>query len=94
MYQNKTNGGETYFVGYLGKAKVLLFRNKEAKEGEPQWNAFIQERLSKTEDNRKTSRAWQPRSPNADRPDIVSTRTDSDGPFFDDPLPEYMRESA
>jgi hypothetical protein len=44
---NKTTG-KRYFVGNLSfTSKLLILRNDEAKEGEPQWTLFLAEREQK-----------------------------------------------
>lgn len=76
LYQNKSQKtGDTYLIGYLGEAKIVVFRNKEAKEGEPQWKAFIQERPPKSE-----AQAAAPKREPAPKPV-------NNDPFFSDPLP-------
>ncbi|MBF0439382.1 MAG: hypothetical protein HQL93_09705 [Magnetococcales bacterium] len=45
MYQNTAkNSGETYFSGFLGNSKIMLFRDKNAEEGKPGWNLCVQEK--------------------------------------------------
>lgn len=53
LYENTSKTtGKRYFVGNLSfTAKVLLFQNDEAKEGEPGWTLFIAEREPKPESN-------------------------------------------
>lgn len=46
LYENvsKTTG-KRYFVGNLSfTAKLLIFQNEDAKDGEPQWTVFLAER--------------------------------------------------
>ena len=49
LYENTSKTtGKRYFVGNLSfTAKLLLLRNDEAKEGEPQWTLFLAEREQK-----------------------------------------------
>lgn len=45
MFENTSQRtGAVYFVGYLGKAKLVMLKAKDAKEGEPAWTLFVQER--------------------------------------------------
>jgi len=49
FYENTSKTtGKKYFVGNLSfTAKLLILRNDEAKEGEPQWTLFVAEREQK-----------------------------------------------
>ena len=48
LYENQSKKtGDTYFVGYLGAAKVLILRDTRAEPGKPGWGLFIQEREPK-----------------------------------------------
>ena len=52
-YENTSKTtGQTYFVGYLGVAKVLLLRDKRAGDGEPGWALMIAERPEKKPEDR------------------------------------------
>ncbi|MBF0213035.1 MAG: hypothetical protein HQM00_05645 [Magnetococcales bacterium] len=45
MYENVSkNSGETYFAGYLGNSKIMLFRDKNAEPGKPGWSLCVQEK--------------------------------------------------
>lgn len=45
MYENiSKTSGDTYFVGFLGNAKIMLFRDKNAEQGKPGWNLCLQEK--------------------------------------------------
>jgi hypothetical protein len=46
LYENVSKtSGRKYFVGNLSfTAKLLILQNTDAKEGEPQWTAYITER--------------------------------------------------
>jgi len=49
LYENvsKTTG-KRYFVGnWSMTSKILIFRNEDAKDGEPQWTLFVAEREPK-----------------------------------------------
>ncbi|MBF0098222.1 MAG: hypothetical protein HQM05_12880 [Magnetococcales bacterium] len=51
LYENQSQrSGETYFAGYLGSAKVVVLRDKNAEPGKPTWNLCIQEREPKAEE--------------------------------------------
>lgn len=42
LYENTSQKtGRRYFTGYLGKAKLVMFEAKDAKDGEPQWTLFV-----------------------------------------------------
>jgi hypothetical protein len=49
LYENVSKtSGKPYFVGNLSfTSKLLLLRNDEAQEGEPQWTLFLAEREPK-----------------------------------------------
>ena len=49
LYENTSKTtGRRYFVGNLSfTSKLLILRNDEAKEGEPQWTLFLAEREQK-----------------------------------------------
>lgn len=48
LYENTSERtGKRYFVGYLGKAKLVMLQNPEAKDGEPGWTLFLTERPEK-----------------------------------------------
>ncbi|MBF0400752.1 MAG: hypothetical protein HQL80_07035 [Magnetococcales bacterium] len=50
LYENQSQrSGETYFAGYLGSAKVVVLRDKNAEPGKPGWSLCIQERDPKPE---------------------------------------------
>ena len=53
LYENvsKTTG-KRYFVGNLSfSSKLLLFRNDDAQDGEPQWTLYLAEREQKPQPN-------------------------------------------
>ncbi|WP_130471414.1 hypothetical protein [Candidatus Magnetaquicoccus inordinatus] len=51
LYENQSQrSGETYFAGYLGSAKVVVLRDKNAEPGKPTWSLCIQEREPKAEE--------------------------------------------
>ena len=58
LYENTSKTtGKRYFVGNLSfTSKLLILRNDEAKEGEPQWTLFLTEREQKPAD---TARAGE-----------------------------------
>ena len=47
VYENTSQRGTRYFVGYLGAAKLVMLPAKDAKDGEPGWTLFVQERPAK-----------------------------------------------
>jgi len=49
LYENTSKTtGKRYFVGNLSfTSKLLILRNDEAKEGEPQWTLYVAEREQK-----------------------------------------------
>lgn len=49
LYENVSQKtGTRYFVGNLSfTSKLLIFRNEDAKDGEPQWTVYIAEREQK-----------------------------------------------
>ena len=49
LYENTSKTtGKRYFVGNLSfTSKLLILRNDEAQEGEPQWTLFLAEREQK-----------------------------------------------
>jgi len=48
LYENTSaRTGAVYFVGYLGKAKLVMLKARDAKEGEPAWTLYVQERQPK-----------------------------------------------
>lgn len=58
LYENTSaKTGKTYFVGYLGSAKVLILRDERAEPGQPQWALFIAERPSAAGQHRATPAA-------------------------------------
>lgn len=60
LYENVSRTtGKPYFVGNLSfTAKLLLLRNDDAKEGEPQWTLFVAEREQKPQTS-DTARAGE-----------------------------------
>jgi hypothetical protein len=44
MYENVSKTGNTYFVGYLGKTKLVMLKNPHAKDHDPTWTLFLAER--------------------------------------------------
>ncbi|MBF0437452.1 MAG: hypothetical protein HQL77_19105 [Magnetococcales bacterium] len=45
LYENKSKKtGETYFAGFLGSAKVLIMKDKNAEPAKPSWTLFVQEK--------------------------------------------------
>ncbi|MBF0461622.1 MAG: hypothetical protein HQL87_09515 [Magnetococcales bacterium] len=45
MYEKESGKGMRYFVGDFGGFKLLMMPNKDAAQGEPEWNLFAVERL-------------------------------------------------
>lgn len=43
LWENTTNSGVPYLSGYLGKARIMAFRNKFKDPGDkkPDWRVFI-----------------------------------------------------
>ncbi len=57
LYENTSaRSGKTYFVGFLGKAKVLMLKDEKAAEGQPSWVLFLAERPEKRTDAAYASR--------------------------------------
>lgn len=50
LYENTSKAGKPYFIGYLGKAKVLMLKDEKAAEGQPPWVLFLCERPDKRAD--------------------------------------------
>ena len=51
MYENTSKAsGQTYFVGYLGAAKVLLLKDQRATEGQPGWALMVAPRPDRQRD--------------------------------------------
>ena len=63
LYENTSKTtGKRYFVGNLSfTAKVLLFQNDDAKEGEPGWTLFLAEREPKPESSGDRRLMTQPK---------------------------------
>ena len=57
LYENTSKNGNRYFSGYLGKARVVMLEDKNAKEGEPGWTLFVQERPQKPQEARQGATA-------------------------------------
>lgn len=56
LYENTSaRSGKTYFVGYLGKAKVLMLKDEKTAEGHPTWVLFLCERPEKRTDAEKSA---------------------------------------
>lgn len=49
MWVNYTKQGEQYLSGYLGNARILMFKNKYAGENDkaPQWILYVTENETK-----------------------------------------------
>ena len=48
LYENQSKRtGDTYFAGFLGNAKVMVLRDKNAEPGKPGWSLFVQEKEPK-----------------------------------------------
>ena len=47
MYENQSKAGKIYFAGYLGAAKIFMFRDERAEQGQPGWSLVIQEKEPK-----------------------------------------------
>lgn len=46
----KKDGTGSYFTGYMGQTKVLLFKDKQSPEGKEQWNLLVQEQSQEEKD--------------------------------------------
>lgn len=45
LWLNETSKGEKYFVGYMGNAKILIFKNKYKQvDSQPEYRMFIVEK--------------------------------------------------
>lgn len=46
MWVNFTKDGEQYLTGYMGNAKLVMFKNKYSSENEnaPQWILYVTEK--------------------------------------------------
>jgi hypothetical protein len=52
LYENVSKKtGDTYFAGFLGNAKVMVLRDKNAEPGKPGWSLCVQEKDVKPEAN-------------------------------------------
>lgn len=58
VYENTSQRGTRYFVGYMGAAKLVMLPAKDAKEGEPQWTLFVQERPARTDGTGASGATW------------------------------------
>jgi uncharacterized protein (DUF736 family) len=48
LWENETRGGETYYSGSLGQAKLLIFRNKKKESSKhPDFNVFVASKARK-----------------------------------------------
>lgn len=85
MYENQSQKtGNTYFVGYLGAAKVLLLKDDRAVEGHPTLGLFLQEREPKTEQpqgQQGYQRGGQQRAQPTGHPQGPATAYPGDLPF-------------
>jgi hypothetical protein len=43
LFEKTSANGNRYFVGRLGSARVLMFRDTKAEGTDPQWNLLVQE---------------------------------------------------
>ncbi len=53
LYENTSKNGNRYFSGFLGKARVVMFENRDVKEGELGWTLFVQERQERPREARQ-----------------------------------------
>ena len=53
LYENTSKNGNRYFSGYMGKARIVMFEARDAKDGEPGWTLFVQERPEKPKEGRQ-----------------------------------------
>jgi hypothetical protein len=65
LYENTSKTtGKRYLVGNLSfTTKLLIFRNEDAKEGEPQWTLFLTEREPKAPEARAEEGISNPGGP-------------------------------
>ena len=48
LYENVSQKtGETYYTGFLGSAKVVILKDKQAEPGKTTWNLCVQEKETK-----------------------------------------------
>ena len=66
MYESQKKAtGQTYFVGYLGSAKVLLLKDQRAAEGQPGWALMVAPRPEKRDQAGRQDRATDDAPPPA-----------------------------
>ena len=52
----KKDGTGSYFVGYMGQTKVMLFRDNKSPEGKEFWNLLVQEQSA---EERERFKQWK-----------------------------------
>lgn len=68
LWEGTTKKGDTYFSGYLGKAKVLIFKNNNKKEdNHPDYIIYLDEK----KDSQKSEQKQQKKT-NSDPNDFGS----------------------
>ena len=56
LWEGTTKSGDTYFSGYLGKAKVLIFKNKHKKdEKHPDYIIYLDEKKDDKKQNNNSN---------------------------------------
>ena len=74
VWQNQSKNGETYFSGYFGRSRLLIFKNKSKQaDNHPDWRIYITE--DQKRDNGAT--AEQPQRVQLNQPQ----QTQSEVPF-------------
>lgn len=90
LYENTSKNGNRYFSGYLGKARVVMFENREAKDGEPGWTLFVQERAEKPREARPEPVTARPFDATANAARVARARQQATAPGFDDSLADLL----
>ncbi|MBX3516742.1 MAG: hypothetical protein KF815_07335 [Rhodospirillales bacterium] len=94
LYENTSKNGNRYFSGFLGKARVVMFENRDAKEGEPGWTLFVQERQEKPREARPVAAgggAARDATANAARVATAKAKVrTAPAPGFDDSIDDLM----
>lgn len=93
LYENTSKNGNRYFSGYLGKARVVMFEARDAKEGEPGWTLFVQERPEKPREARQEpvkGRDSTAVDATANAARVARARRQATAPGFDDSLADLL----
>lgn len=52
----KKDGTGSYFIGYMGQTKVLMFRDNKAQDGKEIWSLLVQEQ---SQEERERFKQWK-----------------------------------